>query len=151
MGELTIIIDNFSHKELKSYLMSLNGILDVVIKNEKLLEIYIKYNPKLIKIKTIKMEILLFLQILNVPSIVAFDKHSIVKTSLYVITRDHICCEYCLKGAIGSLLEIEGIEKVKSNFFEEDQYENDIIINIEYNSDILSDNDLKQIELKLDI
>ena len=48
MSELTIIIDNWGHKELKEYLMSLNGILDVIIKNEEQLEIHIKYNPNLI-------------------------------------------------------------------------------------------------------
>ena len=33
MPELNIIIDNFGHKELKEYLMSLNGIFDVKITN----------------------------------------------------------------------------------------------------------------------
>lgn len=32
MSELTIAIDSWGHKELKEYLMSLNGILDVKIK-----------------------------------------------------------------------------------------------------------------------
>ena len=34
MSELTIVIDNWGHKELKKYLMSLKGILDVEIKND---------------------------------------------------------------------------------------------------------------------
>ena len=33
MSEITIIIDNWGHEELKEYLMSLKGILDVEIKN----------------------------------------------------------------------------------------------------------------------
>ena len=90
MSELTIIIDNCGHKELKEYLMSLNGILDVVIKNQEQLEIYIKYNPNLIIPKIIKTEILLFLDILKIPSIIAFDKHSTVETSEYKITKNDI-------------------------------------------------------------
>ena len=54
MAELTIILDNWGHKELKEYLMSLNGILDVKLKNEESLEIYIKYNTNLTNLKNNK-------------------------------------------------------------------------------------------------
>lgn len=157
MAELTIIIDNWGHKELKEYLMSLNGILYVIIKNKEQLEIYIKYNSNLITSKIIKIEILLFLDILKVPSILAFDKHSTIKTSDYKIIRNDICCEYCFKGAIDDLFEIEGIEKVESNFSEENCYQknyderDNVIINIKYNSNLISIDDMKQIELKLNI
>lgn len=40
MSELTIEIDNCGHSELKSHLMSLNGILDVEIKNDDQLRVY---------------------------------------------------------------------------------------------------------------
>lgn len=152
MSELTIIVDDCGHKELKSYLMSLKGILNVNIENEDQLIIYIKYNPDLITSEIIKMEILLFLDILNRPSILAFDKHPDIKTSVYKIIRDDICCDYCLKGAIEDLFGIEGIEKVESNFSEENyiKYE-PIVININYNSDLIIYDDMKQIELKLNI
>jgi len=61
MSELAIVIDHWGHKELKEYLMSLNGILDVEIKNDindEQLNIYLKYNSDLISPKIIKMEIL---------------------------------------------------------------------------------------------
>jgi len=122
MSELTIIIDNWGHKELKEFLMSLNGILDVIIKNEEQLEIHIKYNPNLITSKIIRIEILLFLDILKIPSILAFDKHSTIETSEYKIIRNGICCEYCFKGAIDDLFEIDGIEKVESNVNEENYF-----------------------------
>ena len=48
MEELTIVIDDFGHKELKDYLLSLNGIEDVNINDEKELYIYVKYNSSLI-------------------------------------------------------------------------------------------------------
>jgi len=35
-------IENWGHKELEPYLKFLNGINDVIIKNEEQLEIYIK-------------------------------------------------------------------------------------------------------------
>ena len=60
MAELTIVIDNLGHKELKEYLMSLNGILEVKIKNDEQLDIYLKYNSNLITPKIIKMEKLHF-------------------------------------------------------------------------------------------
>ena len=152
MGELTIIVDDCGHKELKSYLMSLKGILNVNIENEDQLIIYIKYKPDLITSEIIKMEILLFLDILNRPSILAFDKHPDIKTSVYKIIRDDICCDYCLKGAIEDLFGIEGIEKVESNFSEENYIKHEpIVININYNSDLIIYDDMKQIELKLNI
>lgn len=157
MSELTIIIDNWGHKELKEYLMSLNGILDVIIKNEEQLEIHIKYNPNLITSKIIRLEILLFLGILKIPSILAFDKHSTIETFEYKIIRNGICCEYCFKGAIDDLFEIDGIEKVESNVNEENYFQknyderDNVIISINYNSDLISVDDMMQIELKLNI
>ncbi len=72
MSKLTIIIDNWGHKELKEYLMSLKGILDVEIKNDEQLDIYLKYDSSLITPKIIKMEITLFLDIAKIPSILSF-------------------------------------------------------------------------------
>lgn len=154
MAELTIIVDYWKYKELKEYLMSLNGIVNVNLKNnEEHLEIYVKYDAELITPKIIKFEILLFLDILKIPSIFAFDKHSTIETSEYKIIRNDICCEYCLKGTIEDLFDIDGIEKVESNFNEEEFYQqdNNVIIYIQYNSDLISINDMKQIELKLNI
>lgn len=153
MSELTIIIDHWGHKELKEYLMSLNGIVDVIIKNGEQLEIYAKYNSNLITSKIIKLEILLFLNILKTPSILAFDKHSTMKLAEYKIIRKGICCEYCLKGAIEDLFEIDGIEKVESNFNKEKNYDerDNVIISIKYNSGLISMDDMRQIELKLNI
>lgn len=153
MSELTIIIDHWGHKELKEYLMSLNGIVDVIIKNGEQLEIYAKYNSNLITSKIIKLEILLFLNILKTPSILAFDKHSTMKLAEYKIIRKGICCECCLKGAIEDLFEIDGIEKVESNFNKEKNYDerDNVIISIKYNSGLISMDDMRQIELKLNI
>ena len=163
MSEITIIIDNWGHEELKEYLMSLKGILDVEIKNveheiksDEQLDIYLKYDSSLLTPKIIKMEITLFLNITKTPSILSFDKYPKFKTSNYTIIRDDLCCEYCYKGAIEDLFEIEGIETVKGNFNEDylfKKYEEreKITINIEYNPNLLKAEDMKQIELKLNI
>lgn len=45
MSELTIVIDNWKHNELKECLMSLKGILDVEIKNDEQLDIYLNMIP----------------------------------------------------------------------------------------------------------
>lgn len=161
MSEITIIIDNWGHEELKEYLMSLKGILDVEIKNveheiksDEQLDIYLKYDSSLITPKIIKMEITLFLNITKIPSILSFDKYPKFKTSNYTIIRDDLCCEYCYKGAIEDLFEIEGIETVKGNFNEDylfKKYEEreKITINIEYNPNLLKAEDMKQIELNI--
>lgn len=156
MSELTIVIDDWGHKELKEYLMSLKGILDVEIKNDEQLDIYLKYDSSLITSKIIKMEITLFLNITKIPSLLSFNKYPKFETSNYTIIRDDLCCEYCYKGAIDDLFEIEGIEMVNGNFNEDylfKKYEDreKIIINIKYDPNLISTEEMKQIELKLNI
>lgn len=158
MAELTIEIDHWGHKELEEYLMSLNGILNIIIKNDEQLEIYLKYDSDLITPRIIKMEILLFLDIVKIPSILSFDKHPKMETSNYIITidADDLCCDYFFKEAIEYLFEIEGIEKVESNFNEECLFKSHvdrerITINIKYNPNLISIEKIKQIELELNI
>lgn len=155
MKELTIVIDNWYNTGLKEHLMSLEGILEVNTKIEELLEIYIKYDSNLINLKIIKLEIKAFLNTLKIPSIISFDKHPTSKTLEYKINRDKICCEYCLKGTIEDLLEIEGIEKVESNFdinnINKKDIKRNIIINIQCDSTLLNIDDMKEIELNLNI
>ena len=153
MSKLTIVIDNLGHKELRNYLMSLKGIFNVKIKNIKYLEIYLEYDSNLITPSIIKMEILLFLDIFKTPSILSFNKYPKFKTFNYTIIRDDICCEYCLKGAINDLFEIEGIESAKSNF--DKAYfsipREKIMVNIKYNPNLIDNNKIKQIESELNI
>ena len=145
MKELTITIDCWSHKELKEYLNSLKGISEVDINGEDKLEIYIKYNSDLITLKIIELEILSFLKLLNVPSIMGFDKHSDKNLKEYLIIRKDICCEYCVKGVVEDLFFLDGIEKVEATL------EKDTIIKIKYDSKVLSLNDVKNIDLNLDL
>ena len=107
------------------------------------------------------MEITLFLNIVKIPSILSFDKYPKFETCNYTIIRDDLCCEYCLKnaieelfhkGAIEDLFEIKGIEMAKGNFNEDYYKEREkIIINIKYDPNLISIDEMKQIELKLNI
>ena len=46
----------------------------------------------------------LFLDILKIPSIIAFDKHTRQELRKYLLDNEKIhCCEYCLKGTIEDL------------------------------------------------
>ncbi len=155
MSQLNIVIDSWEIKGLKEYLKALNGIQDIVIKSEKYLDIYLKYDSKLITPAIIKKEILLYLDI-KVPSLISFNKYAEFKTKNYTIVRDNICCEYCFKNAIEELMEIEGIEKVKSNytddyFLKKSAEREKMTINIEYNPKIIDTLKMKQIELNLTI
>lgn len=146
MKELTITFDNvWLDKELKEYLLSQNGIHNVEI-DDKSETINIRYNPKLINIKIIILEILAFMNMLKTPSIILFNKHSnntLIKTN--IIIKD-LCCEYCLKGMIEELFLINGIEKVNTNF----DYINkkDVLINIEYDNELITKEDIEMLETK---
>lgn len=148
MGELTILIDYGANEKLQSYLLSLTGVLEVSIDDMKETEIYIKYNS-LTMPKIIKMEIELFLELLKVPSTIGLDKHSQDKLSIYTICRKNVCCEYCLKGAIDDLFNVQGTEKVDCNFF------CDVLgntkINAYYSDSIIINDEIKRIDLNLAI
>ena len=61
----------------------------------------------------------------NVPSLISFNKYSGVDLCEYKIIRNDMCCEYCFSNVIERLSGIEEIEKVNSNFNEEDYYKQD--------------------------
>lgn len=143
MKKLTFILECFEHKELKSYLLSLKGITDVKTKNDDKLIIDIEYNENLIIDKIIKLEIETFLQIKKNPSLIGFDKHQDKNIEKYNINKENISCEYCAKGLVDDLFEIQGINKVTIN---NDNY-NDITIY--YDKNKITEKELKEIENKL--
>ena len=156
MKELTIVIDDWGNKELKEYLVSLNGVLDVTINDTDVLEIYIKYDNNLITENILKMEIYLFLELKDFPSIISFNKHPKDKTEDYTIIREDFCCEFCYKGAIEELFETKGVEIVESDFYEKywlnkDEEQNEVYIKISYDPKIISFDKMKELEVKLDI
>lgn len=153
MKELYIVIDyyQFTYDELKNYLLSLNGIKEVlVIDIDDLLRLDIKYDSNLITDNIIKLEILAFADLLKYPVIYEFDKYTKVETNTYEILRDSVCCEYCYSFFVDELYDTKGIEKVESNFYlkhfkrryKDDKYQ----ITIYYDPNKVSIEKLKELE-----
>ena len=152
MKELTIMMGSCGHKELKDYLMSLTGVSEVIVENEKELKIDMKYNLELITPKIIKMEIGLFLIILKIPFPVAVINIQKINFLNIKWQEKIFTVNLALKAAIEDLFDIEGIEKVESNF-DVETYDNneEIEIKIKYDSSLISSNTKKEIELKLNL
>ena len=142
MKKITLKIEysNFLNNDLINYLSTLDGVTFSKVDNEKN-EIYVEYDSSIISLNIFKMEILLYLDITKIPSIVSFDKHSngnnIKKDK--IIIKD-LCCEYCLNGMIEDLLEIDGIERAYTDF----DYMNKFNVNIfiTYNIKLIEDDTL---------
>lgn len=148
MNKLTLKIEylDFLDKELNEYLSSLNGVLFSKVDMEKN-EIYIEYDSSIISIKILKMEIILYLNIKNTPSIVSFDKHYEKGIKEDVIIIDDLCCEYCLKGMIEDLLEYDAIKSAYTDFNYIDK--NNVNIYITYDDKPLNLDELNKLKNKL--
>ena len=112
------------------------------------------YDEKLLTNRIIYLEILTFLNVFQTPSLVSFDKHTNRETKTYKIVSN-MCCQYCFKIAIDKLFEIDGIEKVENNYIKQyygkyDQRNKDTFI-IYYDSKIISNEKIKEIEKELDL
>lgn len=145
MDKLTLKIEcsDFLNDDIANYLTSLKGVKLVTIKNDEN-EIYVEYDSSIISLKLLKMEILLYLDIVKVPSIVAFDKH--LKNGIKeerIIIKD-LCCEYCLNGMIDDLLEVDGIISAYSDFDYNNKY--DVNIFITYDEKMINKKKILELE-----
>lgn len=147
MKELDIKLDFWLDYELENYLLTYKGIIKVEIDDIRN-EIHIVYDNNLIDFKTIKTKILLFLKSLNIPSFIAFDKHSKNKLIKYDIVIKDLCCEYCLKGMIQDLFDTDGIEKVYCNYDNIFHSKKEFIIEVYYDETIISNEDIKKLEIE---
>jgi len=138
--KLTLKYDCLINSDLKNYLLTIKGIEKVVIDDD----ICIEYDSNLISIKMIVINIDLFLKTTNVPSLIAFDKHSKNNLLEQEIILDDLCCEYCLKGSIEDLLLIDGIENVWTNY--DYNKKSDIKVFIKYDNKKISEEKIKKIE-----
>lgn len=75
MDKLTLKIEytDFLNNDLENYLKDLNGVKIIKINNDKN-EIYVEYDSNIISLRLLKREILLYLDLVKIPSIVAFNK-----------------------------------------------------------------------------
>lgn len=143
MDKMTFKFDYWLPNELQDYLLQLNGIKEVDIDLElDILNIF--YDSNVISSDIIYMEVVAFLKIQKVPSLLEFNKHSEEKK--HEITIKSLCCEYCLKSNLEELLMIKGIESASSDFDYKDK--DNVKINVTYNAKVISENDLLELEAK---
>lgn len=135
MNRLTLKLNCWLCDELEEYLMGLKGIESVII-NQEQDSITITYDLELINIYMIEKEIKLFLEINDIPLIMAFDKDSDKKLDEYIINIYDLCCEYCLYGNIEELLVTLGIVKAYSDY--DNVNKKNVKINVFYDSDLIS-------------
>ena len=75
MAKLTLTIDTIMYQGLEQYIGSLEGVSKVLITNKTYLIITITYDDSKIDINTLKLEILLYLNLSKTPSIIGFNKY----------------------------------------------------------------------------
>lgn len=140
MNKLTLKLDCEIYNEIKSYLLDLNGVDEVLISKD---EISVIYNDEGIDVYMLKGEIELFLEIDKTPSIIGFNKYNITDNKYDIYIND-LCCEYCLKGFIEELLMIDGIVEAYTDF----DYVNkkNVKIMIKYDSSIISMDEINNLE-----
>ena len=139
MEKITLKLDFWFADDLVDYVTQINGvnIVETDLENNS---ITILYDSKIVNGYILYKEIVLFLDINKTPSLIAFDKHCKKKLREYTIIINSLCCEYCLKNNIETLLLEKGISKVVTDF----DYSNkkDVKIKISYDSDYISENKL---------
>ena len=95
---------------------------------------------------SLEKEILLYVDSLNVPVIVSFNKfedNEVIKE----IVIDDGCCEFCMKGNAESLSRIDGIGSFS---FDQDNGYFDVHAKLGYNPNKISEEKLKEIEASLE-
>lgn len=145
MDKLTLKIEysDFLDKFLINYLEKLDGVKAVKINNVEN-EVYVEYNSNIISPKVLSKETLLYLDLIEIPSIIAFNKHSKCDAKKDNIVIKDLCCEYCLKGMIEDLFEIDGIISAYSDF----DYKNksNVSISITYDENKIDKEKIKELE-----
>lgn len=141
---MKVILDDNISNELKEFLLTQEGILEVKINEKELnMEVEVIHNEKTTPI--IIMKYIELFQNNNFSSMMAFDKEiKNNKKELKYIVED-ICCEYCYMGLIKEMFNNNKIYSVKTNF---DVYNPAINIefNIEYSDKLSKEEVIKFIE-----
>lgn len=132
-------------EDFNKYLTSLKGVKLVKIDKNNFY-IYVEYDNNVISLKVLKYEILYCLNLLRIPSIIKFRKYYENNLLEYTIIVKDLCCEYCLKGMIEDLLEINGINSAHTDF--DFGTKKDVSIYITYDPNSISLTQIKKIEEK---
>lgn len=146
MKKIELEIESYKY-QLEEYLLSIDGIIDVT-KDEKGYNFFITiaYDETKIFIERIEKEILLYVDSLNVPVIVSFNKFEDNEVIKEIVIEDG-CCEYCMKGSVEKLSKIDGIGLFS---FDQDNGYFDVHAKLGYNPNKISEEKLKEIEASLE-
>ena len=143
---MKLVSDDFINKEIKEYLLTQEGIIDVELnENHNLTTLDIKYNENITP--NIILKYIELFQNRQYSILFEFDKNTkgIFNVLEYVI--DDMCCDYCYRRLVTDLFENEHIKSVKSNFnYQMPAYNIKFII--EYDNDYTEEELIKYIKEK---
>ena len=112
---MRLILDNVYDNELRTFLLSQDGIVDVnIVVQDFITEIDIKYNKSIIP--KIIMDYINLYKKSEYPIMLSFDskKNDVTKVLKYVVSD--LCCEYCYKSLVETLFDNDNICSLKSDF-----------------------------------
>ena len=112
---MRLILDNVYDNELRTFLLSQDGIVDVnIVVQDFITEIDIKYNKSIIP--KIIMDYINLYKKSEYPIMLGFDskKNDDTKVLKYVVSD--LCCEYCYKALVETLFDNDNICCLKSDF-----------------------------------
>ena len=143
---MKLVSDDFINKEIKEYLLTQEGIIDVELnENHNLTTLDIKYNEN-INPNIILKYIELF-QNRQYSILFEFDKNTKGNFNVLEYVIDDMCCDYCYRRLVTDLFENEHIKSVKSNFnYQMPAYNIKFII--EYDNDYTEEELIKYIKEK---
>ena len=143
MKKIFLKINTILDVGLKDYLLGVDGINDILLKEDT---ITIKYDNNIISLKVVVKEALLYLSLLNIPSIMLFDKYEKSNNNYKLIIKD-LCCEYCLYSLVEELMYYEGIVKINTNF--DFHNKKNVELYILYDDKVIPEKKLIKIENKI--
>lgn len=147
MEKIKIKFDYVSYydfeEEFLLYLSKSYGVISAGV-DKRTDEVILEYDSSMISLELLMKEILIYLGLDKIPSVIAFDKYVSDHICKNVIVIKDLCCEYCLKNMIEELLVIDGIESAYTDF----DYVNKYNVNIFITYDDTIINEEKLIDLK---
>lgn len=141
---MKLVLDDGVSNELKEYLLSQEGIIDVKIGEKNFFTLLnIKYNEE--TTPNIIMKYIELFQKNKYSILYEFDKGTTgnFKTLKYVV--DDLCCEYCYRNFVMDLYNNKQIKSVKSNYDYHTMSAFNIEFMIEYNKNYQEEKLIKYI------
>ena len=112
---MKLFLDDSISEELKEYLLTQEGIIDVSSSdNNNLTILDIKHNEKITP--NIIMKYIELFQKNKYSILFEFDKETSGNYKTIKYTIEDMCCDYCYRGLVMDLFENDSVKSVKSNY-----------------------------------